>query len=139
MATRTNWHLDTLELPDGDPMAEIEQLKSGAVVLDLRREPEEVMADLAASFDREARFSHYAGVECSIKLPTNRPPCYDCPQYVADPSVNPLGLICQLGRRQVDLLDELDAIRAPERLDEELAVAFEREQAACEELAAALV
>lgn len=138
MATRTNWHLDTLSLPDGDPMAEIEQLKSGATVLEFRT-ADEVMADFTASLHREGRFSTYADLECEIKLPHTRPPCYECPHYVADPSTNPLGLICELGRNQVDLLDELDAIKAAERLDEELAVAFEREQAACEELAAALV
>lgn len=138
MATRTNWHLDALVLPAGDPMAEIEQLKSDAELVDLTRPRAEVMADLTAAFEREARLSHYGGVECSIKGAA-RPPCYECPHHVADPSVNALGLICEIGRHQVDLLDELESITAAERLDDELAVAFQRDQAACEELAAAVV
>lgn len=141
MATQTNWHLDALVLPEGDPMAEIDQLKSEAERIELMRTEDEVLAEFTAAVKREAGLADYGGVECDIKFAAmGRPPCYECPHYVdITRTDNPLGLVCQVGRRQVDLLDELEAIRAPARLDNELAAAFEREQAACEELAAAVL
>lgn len=140
MATQTNWHLEALVLPEGDPMAEIAQLKSGATVIEIR-ERDAVLADLAQAVRRENGYAVHADLHCDIKFRDNGrvPPCYDCPHFTADFENDALALLCRLGRGQVDLIEELDAIRAVEELDALMLTSYERDVAACEELAAALL
>jgi hypothetical protein len=139
MATQTNWNLEALVLPQGDPMAEIEQLKSEAAVIEIR-DRDAVLTDLQETVRREDGYSYWSDLECPIKVRnTSRvPPCYGCPEYTAD-KTDPRMLICRLGRQQVDLLEELDAIQAVEQLDLLLATSYEHDVAACEEMAAALL
>lgn len=137
--TKTNWHLDALDgLPDIDPMQQIEELKSEGKVIDLSRGKPEIMAALAASIDREAEF-YDVGVSCDLKLGQDPPPCYQCSHYTENTEKHARALICALGREQVDLLRELDGLKALDRLNDELAAAHEAELAACEELAAAVL
>lgn len=145
---QANWHLDGLELPEGDPMQEIAELKSRASVIDLApaKSVEQIREEFAASLRYEN--GHAAlGLACSMKWTQRGPrgphddrnPCYECPHFTADAENEARALLCTLGRRQNDLLAMLDAAEAQERLDAELAAAYETDVAACEEMAAALV
>lgn len=135
---QTNWHLDGLDLPGGDPMQEIAELKSEAKVIDLSRGRAEIMDDLSASIRREGEFAS-RGLTCAIKHVGDTPPCYECPYFTTDFQNDARALICELGRHQRDLCSELEAMTASEALDDQLALAYETELAACEELAAALL
>lgn len=146
--SKCNWHLDSLELPEtGDPMAEIEELKSEAKVIDLGGDRPELMDRLVKAMDRENGFSVYANLECDLKwsmpgptgIPKDRNPCYDCPHYTEDGEHHARALLCALGREQNDILDALYAIDALKALDAELTVAHGVEVGASEELAAALL
>lgn len=144
---RANWHLDGLELPEGDPMQEIEQLKSEATVIRIaRRSNGEIAAELSDLLKLEGEYAA-SGLACDLKWTTQGPlgpsdqrnPCYGCSYYTEDEERHARALLCSLGRRQNDLCDELEALAAGDRLDAELADAHERELAAVEELAAALL
>lgn len=147
MSVQANWHLEGLELPEGDPLQAIAQLKSGARVIDLTRGEDEVRAEFLAAFQRENDFSVRADLECDLKWTVRGPngprdlrnPCYDCPHFTKDHENEARALLCGLGRHQNDLLDTLDALHVSDALDHELAAAFEAEAAAAAELAAALL
>ena len=146
--SQCNWHLDALSLPDaGDPMAEIEQLKSDAKVIDLSGDRATVQDRLGVTIRRESRLAVYAGVECDLKWTVQGPrgpgddrnPCYECPLYTEDSANNAMALLCSLGREQNDLLAQLDAFDAARMLDRQLAEVHCAEVAASAELAAALL
>lgn len=142
MSVQANWHLEGLELPEGDPLQAIAQLKSGAKVIDLTRGEDEIRAEFKAAFQRENDFSVRAGLECELKWTLDngqRNPCYDCPMFTKDKENEARALLCELGRHQNDLLDALEALHTIDALDHELATAFETEAAAAAELATALL
>lgn len=141
---QTNWHLDGLVLDDSDPMADISELKSTAKVIDLAQSEAELTADLQRSVGLETYiFDAYNGLHCRIKADEGhavwgggRTSCYGCPHYTKDPE-RVQSLICREGRHQEDLLSELSVVGEGDRLDRELASAYERDMAACDELVAA--
>lgn len=145
MTVQANWHISDLVLPDLDPMAEIEQLKSGATPLDLAGDEATLNEELRRLVEKESRFAEYAGVSCDLKWApghvlvggaTNT--CFACPEYTEDPD-NARSRICALGRRQEGVLAGLKALDEHATLDEELAAAFMRDIEACGELGELLV
>jgi hypothetical protein len=138
---QANWFTEGLELPGGDPMEAIAQLKSRATVIDLSRGEAVLLDEFRVKFERERQFSA-SGLECRLKWTSQggaRNPCYSCPHFSKDFENVPRALLCRLGREQNDLLDAVDEIRAVGHLDAELASAVQREQSEADELAAALL
>jgi hypothetical protein len=144
VSVRADWHLADLVLPEGDPMQEIAQLKSEATVIDVSRTSAVLLEELGETLAKENAYDHYSGLRCDLKWTAEggeRNPCRTCPHFEAKGS-NPdsaMDLLCALGLEQETILDEYHALRALEALDAELAVSYESDVAACEEMAAALL
>lgn len=129
MGARCDWHLASLVLPDdGDPLAEIEELKSAAM-LDLTRSPEEIRAALARLVAREGRYGDAGLPLCDLKWEDRHVlqggaglSCFNCPHYVDD-AKDERYAVCSLGRQQEGLLGELKAYQGTDSLDGELLAA----------------
>jgi hypothetical protein len=141
MPTKANWNLSSLVLPEGDPMDQINELKSTAKVIDLSRGEPEVFAEFRRTMQAEAFYSS-TGLECDMKWSEDggqRNPCDTCPAYQArSTETDATAVLCALGRKQNGLLDELAAARATEKLDEAMAAAYEADSAYVDEVVAAL-
>lgn len=120
---KANWNLADLEVPDSDPMQDITRGK----LIDLTRSEAEIIADINESLSAEEYLWRVPKIRCPMKQDdtpiTQMPPCASCPEYDPD---GPIGRLCKVGIRQVDLLTELEAFRQREDVRRE-----------CEELAAA--
>lgn len=148
MTISANWYLDGLDLPDeDDPMQAIAELKSNAKIIDVSKTTAEIFEEFSATMVLEAEYEHYSHLVCDMKWtvrgPNNaadwRNPCYDCPEYTTDGEHEARALLCALGRRQNDLLTDLDAARVADALDEALVASYERDMADAEQLVAALL
>lgn len=148
---KANWHIDGLDLPEDDPFAPVAEVGQ---VIDLSQGEAELHAALVASVDTEARFHntflHPATMEpgyvaCDMKwepqhrlMGGDRNSCFACPHYTED-ELAPHANICVLGRQQEMILAQLDSLHEHGTLDDELAEAFERDSAAADELAEAML
>lgn len=143
MSVQANWHVGDLDLPEVDPLRQIQELKSAATMIDLTRSPAEIHADLRRLTAKEGRFDSQCDLRCDIKWePTHKlmggdaKSCYTCPHFT-DSRDEGRTALCTLGRRQEDLIGVLTSVRASEALDAAYVAAVERDVNACEELAEA--
>lgn len=131
MSVKANWNLADLDVSDaGDPMQDI----SNGKLIDLHRSEAEIFAELKDALSLEGYLWRVPKLRCPMKQEDNKgqkPPCATCPEY--DPE-GPIGRLCKVGVKQVDLLEELDAAHSNDTLDAELDSRLHEE---CEELAAA--
>lgn len=120
MSVKANWHLDALDAVEyEDPM----QVGSRVDVLDLTA----LTAELSGLMNQEASYSYHLFLECDLKwsvmgpdgLAGSRNPCYTCPHFTTSEDDH-LSLLCELGRRQNDVLDAMFELKQPGSLDEEL-------------------
>ncbi len=150
MSVKANWHLEDLDLPESDPVAEIAQLTAApAPVLDLSESndslhSELVAAQFQASVAREASLAFMLYQECDLKWTVqaegggHRNPCRTCPLFCHDSS-NPDSMLCNLGIQQEDLLDAFEEARRAEGLDGDMLRLMEGRFDAAHELAEAVL
>lgn len=128
MSVRANWNLADLDVPDSDPMQDI----SNGKLIDLTRTEAQIQADIAESLSAEEYLWRVPKIRCPMKQEdtpiTQTPPCATCPEYDPD---GPIGRLCKVGVRQVDLLAELEGVRRNGADDERLKVECEELAAAC--------
>lgn len=149
MAVRANWHLEDLDLPEVDAVAEITAILAAPTV-ELSSDTDGLLhsQQLAAQFQvlvtREANFAGALYQECDLKwsVPVDggsfRNPCRTCPHFCHDSS-HPDSLLCNLGVEQEGVLDAfLDAVAA-EQLDARMLLAVEARFDAARELAEAVL
>lgn len=138
-ATRCDWHVGDLGLPDDtDPLQEIAQLQSEAQVIDLSLTEGDLIAQLDALVDKESRYFKYAkdddGVRplhCELKWSrrhtlTNADAtltCFNCPNFVTDRD-SARSLICNLGRAQCDVAEQIRGLHLAESLEDELVAVY---------------
>lgn len=97
--SRANWHLS--EIKPQDPAVSVEVM---GLEIDLRQSPEELHKALEATVRRESRL-YNSGVTCDLKM--NGQSCHHCPEFTTDRQEGRAPL-CQLGRRQEDLLKVIE-------------------------------
>lgn len=123
-------------------MAAISELKSSAKVIDVERDEAEIFEEFKVLLTRESRLSSLSNLTCDLKWTADggrRNPCDSCEHYQARPTAdNALAVLCRLGRQQNALIDEMDAVKAAEKLDEALMAAYEADSAYVGDLVAAL-
>lgn len=132
---RANWHVADLDLPDGDPMTEMSQLQSEGTVIDLTATGASLQSSLQAQLRLEGRVTN-RGDGCELKWEDRHVlqgggsfSCYTCPHFSDE------RLICRVGRKQMDLIEQLAALRIVDSLETEIAAAHARHIEECVELA----
>lgn len=149
-APRCNWHIGDLGLPDDtDPLQEIRQLQSSAEVIDLSVTEDDLMEMLDRLIDHEGRYFQnskaddgVSPLQCELKWeehhvimrPTGSLSCFNCPHYEGD-KTKAMSLVCNLGRQQQNVIEQIRGLRIAESLEMELVAAYERDIEASAELA----
>lgn len=105
-ATKANWHIPDLDVPDSDPFAEealpVEQV---GTPIDLSNGIAELSKEVESLMWRECSL-HNVGVTCGIK-DNPETSCSACPvSKHADPQ-DPLAPLCQIGRDQERVITTL--------------------------------
>jgi hypothetical protein len=136
---RANWHVAELDLPVGDPMQEMTELKSAGQVIDLTETRAELQAKLQPLIRWEARVDAREGNQgCDLKWEPQHMlagqggslTCFNCPN--ADPDNR---VICKIGRSQCGLIERIAGLKIADSLDAIVGAAHARAFAASAELA----
>lgn len=118
---KANWHLaDLMADDDSDPL----DIRTIAKPIDLTGGVAALERELQASLRIENR-KFNEGVYCELKLTEDWPTAYTCrtcPQRTEDPG-NPLAAICAMSLRQIEIMDQITALRTSS--DEEIWAALE--------------
>lgn len=149
-AARCNWHIGDLGLPDDtDPLQEISQLQSTAATIDLTVSEADLFEMLEDLIDHEGRYFLYSkdedGVtplQCELKWTpqhiissaSGSLNCYNCPHHEGD-KAKAKSLICALGRRQQNVVEQIRGLRIADSLEAELVAAYARDIEESAELA----
>jgi hypothetical protein len=104
VSVRANWFVEDLDVDDGDPFADVEELGQP---IDLSGEPE-LNRRLIALAQRESQIFDL-GVECPIKDMADTS-CLACPLSCRDEAVLASGL-CEVGREQERVATRLAALK----------------------------
>lgn len=131
MAVRAVWNLGDLSLEDEgeDPVQDIMAL---AKPIDLSKSTAQLNEELSRLMKQEARLSDVHGVECERKWGADHS-CYDCAFYRGDDTEGHEGVLCRLGRRQEDKVEEIETRHALDETAVNVETVMLREE--CEELA----
>lgn len=135
---RANWHVAELDLPDGDPMQEMSELKSTGSVIDLSATSADLQAKLHSYMRWENRVQAREGDQgCDLKWEPQHLlagqggslTCFNCPHADTE------RVICKIGRSQCGLVERIAGLKIVDSLDAIVGAAHARAFAASAELA----
>lgn len=114
---KANWHLADLMPDDSDPM----DVRTVGKPIELDADVARLRMELRGSLSIENRL-YNQGISCELKLQDGWS-CRTCPHRTEDVE-DPLSRICRMSMRQLEIVDEIDALSRSR--DEALAEAIVR-------------